>query len=99
MKLAGKVALITGGSQGIGEAISQRFADEGATVAIVARGLDGAEAVVRDIVARGGNAKAFSADCSKIADIQRVVKEVADHFGSIDIVVSNAGTFLTVSIE
>lgn len=99
MKLAGKIALVTGGSQGIGEAISRRFADEGAAVAIVARRLDAADAVARDIVARGGNAKAFSADCSKIADIRRVVGEVVDHFGGIDVVVSNAGTFLTVSIE
>lgn len=98
MKLAGKVAIVTGGSQGIGEAISRRFAEEGASVAIVARGLAAANAVAEDIVAKGGNARAFSADCSKVADVQRVVEEVADHFGGIDIVLSNAGTFLTVSI-
>lgn len=98
MKLSGKVAIVTGGSQGIGEAISRRFAKEGASVAIVARGLEKSSAVAAAINAEGGQAKAFSADCSQVADIKRVVREIADEFGGIDIVVSGAGTFLTVSI-
>lgn len=99
MKLAGKIALVTGGSQGIGEAIVRRLAAEGAQVAIVARGTAAAAALAASIEANGGSARSFSADCSQVPDIRRVVDEVADHFGGLDIVVSNAGSFRTVSIE
>lgn len=98
MKLAGKVALVTGGSQGIGAAIVRRYAEEGAQVAIVARGKEAAGALAAEIQANGGAARAFSADCSKVDEVRRVVQEVASHFGGIDIVVSNAGTFRTVSL-
>ena len=98
MRLAGKVALVTGGSQGIGEAITRRLAAEGAAVAIVARRLDAAARVADEIIADGGNAQAFSADCSIVADIQRVMGEIAGHFGGLDIVVGSAGSFRTTSM-
>ena len=98
MRFSGKIALVTGGSQGIGEAIARRFAQEGAQVAIVARGKEVAAVLAADIVTGGGKARSFTADCSKVADIRRVVGEVTDHFGGLDIVVANAGTFRTVSI-
>ena len=99
MKLSGKIALVTGGSQGIGESIARRYAKEGANVAIVARGLDRAEAVAASIGAAGGQASAYAADCANVAEIDRVVAEVARDKGGLDILVSNAGAFRTMSIE
>jgi NAD(P)-dependent dehydrogenase (short-subunit alcohol dehydrogenase family) len=98
MSLAGKIALVTGGSQGIGESIARRFAQEGARVAIVARGREAAARLAANIESSGGQAHSFTADCSRVADVRRVVDEVSDHFGGLDIVVANAGTFRTVSI-
>ncbi len=99
MALDGKVALITGGSQGIGEAIARRYAKDGAVVAIIARGADRARAVADDINASGGRAESFSADCSKVDEIDDVVAAIAKSFGRIDIAVSNAGTFKTLPLE
>jgi NAD(P)-dependent dehydrogenase (short-subunit alcohol dehydrogenase family) len=100
MKLAGKVAIVTGGSQGIGEAIAARYAHEGARVAIVYhRNDDTATAAVQRIAASGGIAKAFKADCAKVAEIERMVGEVIRHFGAVHILVNNAGVFRTVPVE
>lgn len=98
-KLDGKVAIVTGGSRGIGQAIAEAYAGEGARVAIVySRNGEAAAAVVAAIAGAGGEAKAFRADCSQVADIRRVVGEIGDAFGRIDILVNNAGTFRTVPI-
>src|SRR4051794_9314121 len=100
MKLVDKVALVTGGSQGIGEAISKRLAKDGATVAVnYSRNDAAAQKVVSDIEAAGGTAKAFRGDCSNVADIQRLIDEVGQTFGHLDILVNNAGTFRTVPIS
>ncbi len=100
MRLQGKVAIVTGGSSGIGEAIAKRLAREGATVAVnYARNDEAAQQVVADIDTAGGKAAAFRADCANVADIQRFVGEVADKFGRIDILVNNAGTFKTVPVS
>jgi NAD(P)-dependent dehydrogenase (short-subunit alcohol dehydrogenase family) len=100
MRLKDKVALVTGGSQGIGEAIAHRFAKEGAKVAVnYSKSNEKADAVVGQIIADGGMAKAFQADCSKVPEIERLVGEVADEFGSLDILVNNAGVFRTVPVE
>jgi 3-oxoacyl-[acyl-carrier protein] reductase len=91
-RLTGKVALITGGSRGIGAAITRRLAAEGAAVAINYRsGSDAADALVTEIVDGGGRAKAFQADVSDPTQPRRLIAEVATEFGGIDVVASNAG--------
>jgi len=100
MKLQGKVAIVTGGSQGIGEAIALRFGVEGARVAVVCKtSRDKAEAVVGRIRDAGGTAAAFLADCAKVPEIERMVSQVLDAFGRVDILVNNAGVFRTVPVE
>jgi NAD(P)-dependent dehydrogenase (short-subunit alcohol dehydrogenase family) len=100
MKLAGKVAVVTGGSQGIGEAIARRYAAEGADIAIVSIGdQTNAERIVADIKSLGRRAHAYVADCSVVADIETVVGRIAADFGAIDILVNNAGVFRSASIE
>jgi NAD(P)-dependent dehydrogenase (short-subunit alcohol dehydrogenase family) len=100
MRLNGKVAIVTGGSQGIGEAIARRFAAEGAMVAIVySRNSAAADEVVAGIRADGGQAEAFRGDCGDVAEIRRVVGEVVESLGGVDVLVNNAGTFRTLSIE
>ena len=99
MRLEGKVALVTGASQGIGEAIAKRYGAEGAKVAVgYNSGAERARAVVAEIEKAGGTAKAFQADCSKVADCDRLIDEVVAEFGGIDILVNNAGVFRTVPI-
>jgi NAD(P)-dependent dehydrogenase (short-subunit alcohol dehydrogenase family) len=99
MMLGGKVAIVTGGSQGIGEAIALRYAREGAKVAIIYHRNDGqAAAVVRRIEAAGGTALAVKADCSRVAEIERMVAAVIAAFGTVQILVNNAGVFRTVPI-
>lgn len=99
MRLKDKVAIVTGGSQGIGEAISRRLAREGAAVAInYSRNDAAALKVVAEIEAAGGKAKAFRADCTNVAEIRRFVDEVGGAFGGLDILVNNAGTFRTVPV-
>ena len=100
MKLQGKVAIVTGGSQGIGEAIAVRFGAEGARVAVVcSKHRERAEQVVHRIESAGGTARAFLADCSKVPQIERLVSDVLTAFGRVDILVNNAGVFRTVPIE
>lgn len=99
MRLRDRVAIVTGGSKGIGAAISRRFAQEGAAVAIVSRSIEAGAAVVDAIRDAGGHAAAFEADCSCIADIREVVRSIVEVFGGLDIVVSNAGVHRGVPIE
>jgi NAD(P)-dependent dehydrogenase (short-subunit alcohol dehydrogenase family) len=99
MKLKDKVAIVTGGSQGIGEAIAVRYAAEGARVAVVYHRDDSAaETVTKRIAAGGGEARPVKADCSKVPEIDRMVAEVIRHFGTINILVNNAGIFRTVPV-
>jgi NAD(P)-dependent dehydrogenase (short-subunit alcohol dehydrogenase family) len=89
--LTGKVALVTGGSRGIGAASARALADQGANVAIsYVASADKAEAVVRELKARGVDAKAFKADQASPAEVDRLVNDVAKHFGRLDILVNNA---------
>jgi 3-oxoacyl-[acyl-carrier protein] reductase len=92
MTLKGKVALVTGGSKGIGRAVAQAYAAEGIDVALTYLG-DAAAAheAVADIVAAGGRAMAFQADVSDAAQTGQLVTEVNKAFGRIDILVNNAG--------
>src|SRR3712207_5348508 len=100
MRLQNKSALITGASQGIGEAIAKRSAREGAAVAVnYSKSRDKAQAVVDAITQDGGIAQAFQADCSKVTEIERLVREVVEVFGHLDILVNNAGVFRTVPVE
>lgn len=99
MRLKDKVAIVTGSSMGIGEAIARRFAEEGAIVAVnYLKNPDKASEVVDAISAAGGKAKAYKADVSKISEIERFSKEVIDDFGKVDILVNNAGVFRTVPV-
>jgi glucose 1-dehydrogenase/3-oxoacyl-[acyl-carrier protein] reductase len=93
MKLAGKVALITGGGQGIGRGIAEVFADEGADIAL--NDIDFTTTAVNDTVewirSRGRKAKAFQADVSSRTEIEAMFEQAWNEFGHIDILVNNAG--------
>lgn len=91
MKLAGKVALVTGAKDGIGRAIAIAFADEGADVALVSRSITRDDEVVREIEARGRKAAVVQADVSKRDSVLAMVEAVKVELGSIDILVNNAG--------
>lgn len=100
MRLKNKVAIVTGGSQGIGKAIAQRFAKEGASVAIVySRNDSVANEAVNEITADNSKAIAVKGNCSDVKDIQRFVTDIADRLGGVDILVNNAGTFKTVPVS
>jgi 3-oxoacyl-[acyl-carrier protein] reductase len=86
-RLAGKIALITGAASGFGEGIARRFADEGASVAVLDRNGSAVQAVARDI----GSALALEADVSDGASVAAAMKRLLDQFGGIDILVNNAG--------
>lgn len=92
--LTGKVALVTGGSRGIGAAIAKELADQGADVAIsYAASADKANAVSKELESKGVRAAAFKADQADAHQVEALVKTVAKEFGRIDILVNNAGVF------
>lgn len=92
LPLAGKTALVTGGSRSIGAAIARRLARDGAKVALTyAASPEKAEAVAKDIIAAGGQAVAIKADSGVEAEVRNAVKAAAERFGSLDILVNNAG--------
>lgn len=100
MKLSGKVALVTGGSRGIGAAIAKRLAREGAQVAITwSTNPDKATEVVESIKAAGGHAIAIQADSANPADIRRAVASVVEQEGGLDILINNAGVATMVPVE
>ncbi len=94
--LAGKVALVTGGSRGIGAAIAKRLAEDGAHVAIsYVASADKAETVVRELESQGVSAAAFKADQADPNQVTDLVKQVAERFGRLDILVNSAGVLFT----
>jgi 3-oxoacyl-[acyl-carrier protein] reductase len=86
--LSGRVALVTGGTRGIGRAIAATMVGCGARVAVVGRDAARAQAVAS---ALGEGARGFAADVAQVADVQRLVNEVEEAFGAVDILVNNAG--------
>lgn len=94
-RLAGKVAIVTGASRGIGRSIAIRFADEGARVVVNYRTRAAeADAVVEEIRAAGGDAFAVPADVSSSADVQRLVDQALARYGRIDVLVNDAGVMV-----
>src|SRR5262249_3356952 len=91
LELGGKVALVTGGSKGIGRACAESLAAEGCRIAICARGSEALEATARELAGRGATAVTISADLSAEDSAIRVVAEVIRHLGRLDILVNNAG--------
>jgi 3-oxoacyl-[acyl-carrier protein] reductase len=99
-KLTEKVALVTGGSRGIGAAIAKRLAADGASVAITySKDADGAAAVVKAIEDAGGKAVAIQADASNIEAVQAAVEKAVATFGQLDVLVNNAGTAIPKTFE
>jgi 3-oxoacyl-[acyl-carrier protein] reductase len=90
--LAGKVTLITGGSRGIGKAIAEAFADQGATVAFTyLSSVEKAQAVEADLKSRGVEAVGYQADAANMEAISAVIDDIVKRFGRIDAIVNNAG--------
>jgi 3-oxoacyl-[acyl-carrier protein] reductase len=99
-KLAGKVAVVTGASKGIGAANARHLAGEGAAVVVnYASSKAGADQVVSDITKKGGKAVAVQGDMSKQADIQRLFAETKKAFDKVDILVNNAGIYEFLPLE
>jgi len=98
-RLDGKVAIVTGSSRGIGKAIAESFAAEGAKVTVNWVGSEReAQGVVDSIKRGGGDAVSVGADVSKSADVKRLVSATIDRFGRVDILVNNAGVMVTKSV-
>jgi 3-oxoacyl-[acyl-carrier protein] reductase len=91
MSLSGRVALVTGASQGIGRSCALKLASAGAAVAVAARNQEKLEELVNEIAAAGGKAAAFTIDVNDEENVKFGVKAILAHFGKIDILVNNAG--------
>ena len=99
-KLAGKVAIVTGASKGIGADIAKGLAKEGASVVVnYASSKEGADKVVAEITKAGGKAVAVQGDVAKEADVNRIFAETKKTFGKLDVLVNNAGVYQFAPIE
>src|SRR6185295_16595886 len=98
--LAGKVAVITGGSEGIGRAAAQSLGREGASVVVCARRADVLQKAADDIAeATGAQIMPVPADMRNATDVERLIQSAVDRFGRLDILVNNAGTSATGEFE
>jgi NAD(P)-dependent dehydrogenase (short-subunit alcohol dehydrogenase family) len=93
MRLQGRVAMVTGGTSGIGSATAKRFAVEGAAVAIIGRNVERGNEVAREIIAKDGKALFVQCDVRIAEDCRRAVERTLREFGKIDILFNNAGVF------
>jgi NAD(P)-dependent dehydrogenase (short-subunit alcohol dehydrogenase family) len=90
-RLDGKVALVTGGSRGLGRAMAQALAEAGASVALTARTREAAEAAATDITGDGLRAYGLDLEVTRADDVDRALAEIADRLGPVDILINNAG--------
>ncbi len=99
-RLAGKVAVVTGASKGIGASIAKYFAAEGASVVVnYSSSKEGADKVVKEITGKGGKALAVQANVAKQKDIERLLAETKKAYGKLDILVNNAGVYEFLPLE
>lgn len=94
MRLDGKVAIVTGSSRGIGEAIAKLFAAEGASVVVNSRKYDSAKKVADEISELGGHSLPVKGDVSNIEDINKIISQTVGKYGKLDILVNNAGILI-----
>ena len=98
--LSGKVAIVTGASNGIGRAIAERLADNGAIVVVnYSKSAEKAQQVVAGIQGKGGKALAVQADMSQVVDARRLVVDTVKQFNRLDILVNNAGKFMPKPLD
>ena len=99
MNMKDRVAIVTGGSKGIGLAVARAFATAGAKVAIVARGAPALEAAQQTMTGDGLDVRGYVCDVAKAADITAAHAKIVADFGQVDILVNNAGTSKTLAFE
>jgi 3-oxoacyl-[acyl-carrier protein] reductase len=97
--IKGKSVIVTGASKGIGKGIARVFARHGAKVLVVGRDLKSAEATAKEFEQAGGTASGFSADVTKLADMEKMAKTAAERYGGVDVLCANAGVFPQVKME
>lgn len=99
-KLNGKIAIVTGGSKGIGAAIAEQLAEEGASIVVnYSTSEEGANRVVQSIMQKGGKAIAVQANMTKQKEVEKLFSETEKAFGKLDILINNAGIYEFASLE